>query len=68
MAGKQVQSHHPLLPKLVPAPSLTSPGLGRGRGRPPIHARYNMPDVKVPPQRGVVPAPIRQGKYIIWVL
>ena len=68
MAGKQVQPHHPLLPKLVPAPSLTSPGLGRGRGRPPIHARYNMPDMKVPPQRGVVPAPIRQGKYIMWML
>ena len=68
MAGKQVQPHHPLLPKLVPAPSLTSPGLGRGRGRPPIHARYNMPDMKVPPQRGAVPAPIRQGKYIMWML
>jgi hypothetical protein len=62
MAGKQVQPHHPLLPKLVPAPSLTSSGLGRGRGRPPIHARYNMSDMKVPAQRGVVSAPIRQGK------
>lgn len=67
MAGKQVQPHHPLLPKLVPAPSLTSPGLGRGRGRPPIHARYHMPDMKVPPQRGVVPAQIRQGKSYICI-
>lgn len=64
MAGKQVQSHHPLLPKLVPAPSLTSSGMGRGRGRPPIHARYHMPDMKVPPQRGVASPQIRQSKCI----
>lgn len=65
MAGKQVQPPHSLLPKLVPAPSLTSPGLGRGRGRPPIHARYHMPDMKVPPQRGAVPPQIRQGMYCL---
>ncbi|KAJ9575829.1 hypothetical protein L9F63_007287, partial [Diploptera punctata] len=62
MAGKQSSQtqHHPLLPKLVPAPTLQAPGMGRGRGRPPIHARY-MPDMKVPQQRGVVPTNIRQN-------
>lgn len=56
-------ANHPLLPKLVPAP--TAPGMVRGRGRPQMINRYlgDMRSPSLAAQQKAMAAQMRPGNY-----